>query len=56
MHGCSKAIEEKLTEMRKTMTAATVPDDLRAMVEKRLKAKPTLAWDEAVVLTAKTSR
>jgi hypothetical protein len=43
-----KAIEEKLTETRKTMTAATVPDDLRATVEKRLKANPTRSWDEVV--------
>ena len=43
-----KAIDEKLTELRKTMTAATVPDDLHAAVEKKLKAKPTLTWDEAV--------
>jgi len=30
------------------MTAATVPDDLRATVEKRLKANPTRSWDEVV--------
>ena len=44
-----KAIDKTLTKLRKTMTAATVPDDLRAAVEKKLKAKPTLTWDEAVI-------
>ena len=43
-----KAIDETVKKLRKTMTAATVPDDLHAAVEKKLKAKPTLAWDEAV--------
>ena len=43
-----KAIDEKLTELRKTMTAATMPDDLRAAVESKLKARPTLTWDEAI--------
>jgi hypothetical protein len=43
-----KAIDEWLEELRKTMTAAAVPDNLHAAVENKLKAKPTLTWDEAV--------
>jgi hypothetical protein len=43
-----KAMDEKLTELRQTMTAATAPDNLHAAVKKKLKAKPTLTWDEAV--------
>ena len=50
-----KAMEEKLAEMRKIMTPATVPGDLRAMVEKRLEAEPTLSWDEVVVRIAEKS-
>jgi hypothetical protein len=51
-----KAIDEKLTELRKTMTAATVPEDLHAAVEKKLKAKPTFTWDEAVIEIVEETR
>jgi hypothetical protein len=43
-----EAIDEAVAEQRKTATAATVPDNLRALITERLKAEPTLTWDAAV--------
>jgi hypothetical protein len=43
-----EAIDEAVAELRKTATAAIVPDNLRARIAERLKAEPELTWDAAV--------
>ena len=47
-----KAINEKLTELRKTMTAASVPDGLREKIAERLVADSRLSWDQIVIYIA----
>ncbi len=43
-----KAIDETVKELRKTMTAASVPDGLREQIEERLAADSKLPWDLVV--------
>jgi hypothetical protein len=47
-----EAIDKTVAELRKTMTAATVPDNLRPLITERLKADPELTWDAVVAETA----
>jgi hypothetical protein len=43
-----KAIDEAVAELHKTEPAATVPDNLRALITERLSADSKLTWDAVV--------
>jgi hypothetical protein len=43
-----KMIDEAVIELRKTMTVAAVPDNLRALIAERLAIDNTRTWDSVV--------